>query len=433
MRKRLLVSLVALLLGINASVIAACGGSAGSGNTGEATEATAAGTEAATPAAEGEPIRIVFNAGISGSEVYDSALAKKGIITALRMLGYQVAGRSLEFIEVDNTSDPLVAVEKTRELVQTDTNDDGKSDRDPVDFICGPLSSASAAGVTYFLGQRVEKREKIPQCSVTAQLKENLQTAAELGFVPDGIYSSHGYYLGLYAADVLMLKTANCIHYEDQIAKSLQIGFERGFTEGGGTITSVTYVPEGTTEFADYFAALQPADCTMFWVRGKGAIQFVRQYNSAGLTATLLVPMSSNYSESQLEYLDALGLGVGIIAGDVYSPMITNAQNDEFIAVYQELYPGEYPTPETYGGWQAVMLFAEGVKTLNGDTSDPAKVIEAMKTLSMDTPTGTVTMSKYSKGFVGTRDFYILRSENVGGSRIAWVPVRTYSQVLLGE
>jgi hypothetical protein len=42
-------------------------------------------------------------------------------------------------------------------------------------------------------------------------------------------------------------------------------------------------------------------------------------------------------------------------------------------------------------------------------------------------------MSKYGKTWVATRDFYILRSRNVGGGRIAWAPIHTYSQVLMGQ
>jgi hypothetical protein len=188
---------------------------------------------------------------------------------------------------------------------------------------------------------------------------------------------------------------------------------------------------------------MQPADCTLFWVRGKGAIPFVRQYAASGHAGALLVPMSSNYSEAQLAYLGALGLGLGIIASDCYTPMLDSAQNILFISQYQELYPGEYPTPEAFGGWQAIMLYVEGVRKVaearaagitdeDGrlvDPSDPAAVIAAMSTLTMDTPAGLVTMSEYGKGYIPTRDFYILTSRDVGGGRIAWVPIKTYAQV----
>ncbi len=438
-----------------AVLLAACGGTAG-GQTG--TTLSSGGDQGATTTTlppSKNPIKIVFNGEITGPLVYDTALVKKGVRTALQMLDYRLADWSIEYRELDNKSDPLLAVELTRSLVQMDVNEDGKLDNvekaraitEVIDFMCGPLSSSDAAGVSYFLSQRTEKRERIPQCSVTAMPKENITTSGGVGFIPNGIYSSHGYYLGKFAAETMKYKTANCIHYTDRVAEEIQSGFERGFTASGGTISSLTYVPSDTVDFESYFSAMQPADCTMFWVRGGGAIPFVRQYAASGLSGALLVPQSSNYSESQLDYLDALGVGRDIIACDIYTSMLQTSKNHEFIDAYQALYPGENPTPEAYGGWQAVMLYAEAVRTLAAqrdakiknaddvvvDPRNPADVVATMGSLTMDTPAGSISMSKYGKTWVATRDFYILRSRNVGGGRIAWAPIHTYSQVLMGQ
>lgn len=394
-----------------------------------------------------DPIRIVFNAEFTGDLVYDTASVKKGIRTALQMLGNRLADWSIEYQEIDNQSDPLLAVEQIRELVETDTDGDGKQDREAVDFICGPLSSSDVAAVSYFLSQRDDVSERVPQCSVTGQPKENITTSGSIGFIPNGIYSSHGYYLGKFAAEILHFETVNCIHYADRIAEEIQSGFERGFTAGGGTISTLIYLPSTTVDFSSHFAAMPPADCTLFWIRGNGAIPFVRQYAASGLTGKLLVGQSSNYSESQLGYLDALDLGVDMIACDVYSPMLDNSENDSFIATYQQLYPGDYPTPEAFGGWQAVMLYAkafqilatqraEGIRNSSGELMDPrnpAHVITMMSTLTMDTPAGPISMGKYGKTYLATRDFYILRSRDVGANRIAWIPLYTYSQVRMGQ
>jgi branched-chain amino acid transport system substrate-binding protein len=432
MRGRLVLAMAALMLGACIWVVVACGGSGGSETTGEGTGATDAATST-TVAATGEPVRIVFNREYSSPLVYDCALVEKGILTALATLGYQVAGRPIEYATVDNAGDPVLAVEQTRELVEIDR--DGDEQSEPVDYMCGPLSSEAVAGVTFFLSHRAAKRERIPQCSVTGQPRGNIPTSGKVGFIPNGVYSSYGYYLGRYAAESLRYRTVNCIHYADQTASDMQAGFERGFTEWGGTITSVTYVQPDTTDFSTYFAALQPADCTMFWVRGKGALPFVRQYAESGLTGRLLVPQASNYTESQLLYLADLGLGVDMIACDIYTPMLDNPANEQFMAAYRQLYPGEYPTAEVYGGWQAIMLYANALETLEGNTSDTEAVIDAMAHLTMDTPAGPITMRPYgfAKSYVPTRNFFIVRSRDVGGGRIAWVPVMTYPQVLLAE
>ena len=147
MRVRHRWTLIALLFAVVSLAAVGCGGSDGEGaGQGEETE----GGPPTTLRSE-DPIQIVFNAELSGALVYDTALVKKGVRTALQMLGNQVAGWPVEYKEVDNGSDPLTAIELTRELVEMDSNGDGRvddRDREPVDFICGPLSSDAVAGVT---------------------------------------------------------------------------------------------------------------------------------------------------------------------------------------------------------------------------------------------------------------------------------------------
>ena len=77
------------------------------------------------------------------------------------------------------------------------------------------------------------------------------------------------------------------------------------------------------------------------------------------------------------------------------------------------------------------MLYAKALELTGGDTT-PAKVIEAMSTLSIDTPAGKVTMSPYKDAYIGTRDFLIVETQQVG-ENISWVPLYTWEQVLLGE
>ncbi len=451
MHRRYLTFLLGTLMLGAALIVVGCGQqeSVFSSTTIGASESDGEATTTTLPPSE-NPIKIVFDAEMTGPLVYDTALVKKGIRTALQMLENRIADWSVDYQEIDNKSDPLLAIEQVRALVEMDTNGDNKLDRKPtdvIDYLCGPLSSSNVAGVSYFLSQRSQARERVPQCSVTGQPKENITTSSGVGFIPNGIYSSHGYYLGKFAAETLHFQTANCIHYTDRIAEEIQSGFERGFTAGGGTVSTLTYVSPTTVDFSQNFALMPAADCTMFWVRGTGAVPFVRQYAASGLRGQLLVAQSSNYSESQLEYLEALGLGLDMIACDVYSPLINNPANDEFIAAYRTLYPGEYPTPEVFGGWQAIMLYAKaveilaqqrdgGIKNSGGEEMDPrnpAHVIAMMAELSMDTPAGSITMGKYSKTYVATRDFYILRARDLGAGRIGWAPLYTYPQVRMSQ
>lgn len=379
----------------------------------EATETTAAGTET-TAAPAGEPIKIGFDEGFTSFMAYDCELADKGIKAALSMLDNQFMGRPLEYYPEDNASDPVLAVDKARKLVESDG----------INVMIGPIFSPSAKAVTEYLGTS----SGIPQMSIVGQPSENLETANGLAFIHTGFFDSHGYYFGKYLAEQ-GYKTANVINYDDTPAYALTAGFKKAFVdEGGGEVLSENYVPLDVVDFSAYLTTMPEADVTIHWIFGNGAVPFVQQYTDYGLTGRLATTMSNNFSDAQLAELGDIALEM--LACDYYAYTIDNSLNDEFIAGYQELYPGEYPTPQGYGAWQGVMLYLEGLKATGGDTT-PSAVIAAMSNLSIDTPAGMLEIVPYGDAFIAKRDFYMLEVQEVGGV-LTWVPVKTYDQVLLG-
>lgn len=400
MNKKLLVVLCVLVLGIGLFAVA-CGE--------EAAETTT------TAAPSGEPIKVGYNGGFTSFMAYDVELAEKGIKTAFAMLDNQMVGRPIEYFPEDNASDPVVAVDKARKQVESDG----------INVMIGPIFSPSAAAVTDYLG----KSSGIPQMSIVGQPTDNLDTANNLAFIHTGFFDSHGYYFGKFLAEK-GYKTVNVINYDDTPAYALTEGFKKAFVdEGGGQVLSENYVPLDVVDFSAYLSAMKPADLTLFWIFGNGAVPFVKQYKDYGLTAPLAAPMSNNFSDEQLAELGDIGLGM--FACDYYAYTIDNSMNDDFVAAFQALYPGENPTPQAYGSWQSVMLYNEGLKATNGDTT-PATVIKAMSTMSLDTPTGKLTMVPYQGAYIGERNFYMLEVQKVG-EVLTWVPVKTYENVLLGD
>jgi branched-chain amino acid transport system substrate-binding protein len=360
-------------------------------------------------------VKIGTDLGLTGFMAYDASEADKGILTALHMLNNQWEGRPLQYYKEDNGSDPVSAVDKARKLVESDK----------IDVMIGPIFSPSAKAVTDYLG----KSSGIPDMSIVGQPTENLETASGLAFIHTGFFDAHGYYFGKYLAEK-GYKTANVINYDDTPAYALTAGFKKAFVEeGGGKVLSENYVPLDVIDFSSYLSAMKPADVTVFWIFGNGAVPFVKQYHDYGLKAPLAAPMSNNFIDAQLAELG--DISKGMIACDYYAYTIDNPQNKTFIAAYKELYPDANPTPQAYGAWQGVMLFLEGLKKTGGDTT-PAKTIEAMSTLTVDSPAGSVTIVPYKNAYIAKRDFYILEVQDVGGV-LTWVPVKTYPQVLLGE
>jgi len=409
MNKRLLVLVLVLMLGIS-GILVACGGGSD-----ETTTTTAGGATTTSGVASGTPIKIGFDEGFTGFMAYDCQLADQGVKTAIAMLNNQWEGHPLQYFAEDNTSDPVIAVDKARKLVESDG----------INVMIGPIFSPSAKSVAGYLA----KSSGIPEMSIVGQPTENLETANGLAFIHTGFFDSHGYYFGKYLAEK-GYKTANVINYDDTPAYALTAGFKKAFVdEGGGQILSENYIPLDVVDFSAYLSAMKPADVTVNWIFGNGAVPFVKQFNDYGLKGALAVPMSNNFSDAQLAELGDISLGM--IACDYYAWTIDNAMNKDFIAGYEKLYPGEKPTPQGYGAWQGVMLYLEGLKATGGDT-DPKKVIPAMSNLTMDSPAGKFTIVPFQNAFIAKRDFFILEVQKVGDV-LTWVPVKTYNQVLLGD
>ena len=128
---------------------AACGGDDETATTAGATETRRrhrddAGATETTAAASGDAIKFGFDEGFTGFMAYDTELAEKGILTALDMMGNQWEGRPLEYLKEDNGSDPVVAVDKMRKLVESDN----------INTSVGPIFSPSAKAVSDFWASR---------------------------------------------------------------------------------------------------------------------------------------------------------------------------------------------------------------------------------------------------------------------------------------
>ena len=200
--------------------------------------------------------------------------------------------------------------------------------------------------------------------------------------------------------------------------------------EGGGKVLSENYIDLSTVDFSSYLSAMKPADVTVDWIFGNGAVPFVKQYHDYGLKAALAVPMSNNYTDDLLAELGDISLGM--IACDYYAWTLNNPANTAFVAAFEKLYPGKGgPNSEVYGAWQAVMMYLEGLKVDGGDTT-PSKVIPAIAGLKLDTPAGHVEFVSFKNAYIPKRDFFILEVQKVGNA-LTWVPIETFSQVLLGD
>ena len=396
MQRKVVIAILAFVLvlgAFGALVLTACGGDTGS--TGARERAPVAGASAT-----GEPLKIGFDEGFTGFMAVDAQLTEHGIKIALEEVGNQWMGRPIEYYKADNASDPVQAVDKARQLVESDG----------IQVMLGPIFSPSNAAVTDYLAKG---GGGIPSISIFGQPTVNLKTANNLSFIPAGMFSMDGYVLGKYACETLGYKTANAISLEDTTGHELMKGFQAGFEEGGGKIVSNQFVPIDTVDFSSYLTTLKPADCTYNWIFGNGTGPFIKQYHDYGLTAPLVMTMADDLQEPIMQELGDISLG--IIGEDHYlSTMDTrrtrsSSSVSEAVAgraaqhgLLRRLHRRD-DVPERGQGDQRRHLAG---RAQEGDGDD-----------DLDTPSGPVTMSPYDSVFIGTADFYIGKTR-AGGRQL---------------
>ena len=172
MNKRLVILIVLAVLACLIVFAAAACGSAG--DTGARDDGASTG-DSPSAAATGEPFKLGFDEGFTGFMALDASLVDHGIQVALDQVGNQVLGHPIEYIKADNGSDPVVAVDKARQLVESDK----------IDAMLGPMFSPSNAAVTDYLA----RNGGIPSISFMGQPIDNMKTANKLSFIPSGFFS----------------------------------------------------------------------------------------------------------------------------------------------------------------------------------------------------------------------------------------------------
>ena len=89
---------------------------------------------------------------------YDCQQADEGIKTALAMINNQWMGHPVQYLFEDNGSDPVVAVDKARKLVESDK----------INVMIGPIFSPAAKAVADYLG----KSSGIPEMTIVENVTQ---------------------------------------------------------------------------------------------------------------------------------------------------------------------------------------------------------------------------------------------------------------------
>ncbi|MBS0553977.1 MAG: ABC transporter substrate-binding protein, partial [Proteobacteria bacterium] len=265
--------------------------------------------------------------------------------------GGKLGGREVEYYTVDDESDPAKATENANKLVK----------RDKVDVLVGTVHSGVALAMA-----------KVARDNKTLMIVPNAGADELTGplCAPTLFRSSFtnwqpAYAMGKVAAEKGHKKVVT-LTWKYAAGQQSTEGFKEAFEKAGGKVVKEMTLPFPNVEFQPFLteiAALKP-DAVYVFFAGAGAAKFVRDYQAAGLKASIPLYGAGFLTDGTLE---AMGdAGKGLLTTLHYADGLDNKKDAAFRLNYAKTYKMQ---PDVYAvqGYDAAQLYQAGLAAAGGD------------------------------------------------------------------
>ncbi len=292
--------------------------------------------------------------------------------------GGKIAGREVEFVRVDDESDPAKATDNVNKLIK----------RDNVDVIIGSVHSGVAMAMA-----------KAAKESGTLLIVPNAGAAAVTGpmCAPNIFRSSFSNWQPGYAMGEVAAKKGHkrmvTITWKYAAGDEAVLGFKEGFEKNGGKVIKELNLPFPGVEFQALLteiAALKP-DAVFTFFAGGGAVKFVKDYSAAGLKKSIPLYGSGFLTDGTL---DAQGADAdGLLTTLHYADGMKSKRDADFRLAYAKTYKLQ---PDVYAvqGYDAAQMLAIGLNATKGNAKDTKGFAEALRKAKIDSPRGAFTLSR---------------------------------------
>jgi len=302
--------------------------------------------------------------------------------------GGKLAGREIEYVKVDDESDPAKATDNVNKLVK----------RDNVDVIVGTVHSGVAmamAKVAKGTGTLMIIPNAGADAITAAMCSPNIFRTSFSNWQP-------GYAMGEVAAKRGAKKVVT-ITWKYAAGDESVKGFKEGFEKNGGTVTKELNLPFPNVEFQALLTeiAAEKPDAVYAFFAGAGAVKFIKDYVAAGLRKTIPLYGPGFLTDGTLE---ALGADAeGMVTTLHYADNLNSPRDNAFRLAYAKTYKLQ---PDVYAvqGYDAAQVLGIGLAAVKGDLSKMADFAAAVEKTPIDSPRGRFTMSKAHNP---VQDFYV--------------------------
>jgi len=291
--------------------------------------------------------------------------------------GGKLGGREVEYVRVDDESDPAKATDNINKLIK----------RDNVDVVVGSVHSGVAMAMA-----------KVAKDTGTLLIVPNAGADAVTGpmCAPNIFRSSFSNWQPGYAMGEAMAKKGHrkvvTITWKYAAGDEMVRGFREAFTKAGGAVVKELNLPFPNVEFQALLtdiAATRP-DAVFAFFAGGGAVKFVKDYAAAGLKSGIPLYGTGFLTDGTLEAqaTDAEGLLTTLH----YADSLNTPRDNAFRLAYAKAYKLQ---PDVYAvqGYDAAQMLAIGLAAVKGDVGKKAEFAAALRKARIDSPRGAFTVS----------------------------------------
>lgn len=315
----------------------------------------------------------------SGTYTALGVAIENGFKLRVQEQGGKLGGREIEFVKVDDESDPAKATDNVNKLIK----------RDNVDVIIGTVHSGVAMAMA-----------KAAKESGTVLIVPNAGADAVTGpMCAANIFRSSfsnwqpAYAMGDVAAKQQGKKKIITITWKYAAGDEAVAGFKEGFEKAGGQVVKQLNAPFPNVEFQALLTEIAAAkpDAVFAFFAGGGAVKFVKDYAAAGLNKTIPLYGPGFLTDGTLE---AQGEAAnGMLTTLHYADGLNTPRDKSFRTAYAIAYKLQ---PDVYAvqGYDAAQMLAIGLDAVKGDITKKAEFSAAIERAKIDSPRGAFTISK---------------------------------------
>ncbi|MBK7332032.1 MAG: ABC transporter substrate-binding protein [Betaproteobacteria bacterium] len=367
---------------------------------------------AASPALAQDKVKVGFMLPYTGTFAALGNAITNGFKLAITEQGGKLGGRDIEYVTVDDESDPAKAPENVNKLIK----------RDQVDVIVGTVHS----GVAMAMAKAAKDNNALLLVPNAGQDEITGPMCAPNIIRTSFTNSAPGVAMGKVAAD-RGHKTAVTLTWKYAAGDQSVSGFKQSFEKAGGKVVKELTLPFPTVEFQPLLteiASLKP-DAVYVFFAGGGAVKFVKDYDAAGLRKSIPLYGAGFLTDGTLQAQGASA--EGLLTTLHYADELDNPKNNAFRAAYKKAYTIE---PDVYAmqGYDTGQLLAAGTKAVGGDMKKRDALIKAMQTAKVDSPRGPFALSRANNPI---QDYYLRRVEG-GKNKAIGVAIKAYEDPATG-